>query len=224
MHLNGLKDSQCFLYKSNLDSGEIVFDDHYKTIIDLKFRFETLEKRYAEFRVVLCRLEEAHNLPNCWNSDCIDKDYSELIQSEFLFSKSFHSIEFFKILESGQKQSFLTVVYTFSGPKVGHVDVKASIGSKLDGCISATAELFDYVQGISKVPSNKIVSRGFHVVQSSGSGKTKHGLELIIDRHQGLYFVRRDESSTGYPVGFLTLFVLCCSPQITLNVNFIGSN
>ena len=197
--MNSFEDSQCFLYKLNLDSA-IVFDDYYKTIGDLKHRFNSLEKRYAEFRVVLCRLDEASDLPNCWNPDCVDREYSELIKNGFLFTKPFQTVEFFKMLESNQKQTFLTIVYKFTCLKIEHINVKASIETKLDGYISVTDELFDYAQGISKVPSNKIVSRSFHVVQSSGSGKTKHGLELIIQCNQGLYFVRRNESSTGYPV------------------------
>lgn len=69
----------------------------------------------------------------------------------------------------------------------------------LDEPISTNSELFDYMRGVSAVPFNTIVSRIFHVVQSSGSGKTKHGFELIKQCKQGIYFVSRKEKSSGYP-------------------------
>jgi len=56
-----------------------------------------------------------------------------------------------------------------------------------------------FVHAVSKLPHLRLRARLFHLIQSSGMGKTRLCFELLKELKSGIYCVYRSNGSTGYP-------------------------
>lgn len=81
-----------------------------------------------------------------------------------------------------------------------------------------------FIKAISKINKQSSRARLFHLIQSSGSGKTRLCFEFLKVKGRGLYCVYRQPGSTGYPPTtpwFRTLiqrFIICTSKDESVHV------
>jgi hypothetical protein len=185
-----------YLYK--FSNGKFTFDAtfySYQAFLD-SIKDENSGGIQKSWRLVLGSVEESASLVDTSVHFCIDSGAPDAY-TKFIVSQALDMDEFIKNF-SLLANEYTTVVYevlpTPVDPNLA-VDMKRT----LCGLISNFHELEKCLNTVSSVEDALIMARFIHMVQSSGYGKTKLCLEFINRQRQGLYFVTRQSSSSGFP-------------------------
>ena len=183
--------SAYFVYSEN--NGELNFLSQES---DINYYVSEASSKFPNdlFRIVICHKNEV---------DFIQSDYKQIIDNTFLdngycISKSFEVCQLQEVI-SFLKFKFVTIIRQKVNNEKMSENIQDAFISNLKGQVSNLTELRAAVEYISEKNMDSIIVRSMHLVQSSGYGKTKHGIELIRDCGQGLYFVIRDPRSSGFP-------------------------
>ena len=154
----------------------------------------------ASVRIVLCHKNDYDAVKNLFKDEL--DDLVIINDNEYCITKPFNISQLKEMILFFGLQFFTIIFKKEQVLQVENLDskkIKDAFISDLKGQVSNLSELKEAVKCISEQNNDKIFVRSMHLVQSSGHGKTKHGIELIKDCGQGLYFVSRESKSSGFP-------------------------
>ena len=183
--------STYFVYSEN--NGELKFLSHGS---DINYYIREISSKYPKdlFRIVICHKNELSSVESVYKEDIDDT----LFCNDYCITKSFEVCQLEEMILFFNLK-FVTIIRQEVYIENVSLIIKRAFVSELKGLVSNLTELRAAVEYISKKDMDDIIVRSIHLVQSSGYGKTKHGIELIQDCGQGLYFVIRDYRSSGFP-------------------------
>ena len=186
-----------FLYTDGRYEGQLYSIDDF---------IRLMSSASSNFQVLICHQDEFENIDVKYKN-LIDKDRKI---SQYYFTEPYNLDQLIEILAGTIKFKYVTLIRNISVDENVMKTCTNAFVYDLDGIVSNLAELNDAIKFLADMETGKIAVRYMHLVQSSGYGKTKHGIEAIQSYKQGLYFVKRQSRSTGFPPqpGWITILFI----------------